>query len=170
MWEWQKCNQSGRVQASTELRRRRKASPKLLGVVVGSQEQLRQAPLVVASQTILGKVDLDSKRRTQLLWPPGGGRTPLKGAPGWLMVSLCLACSSVLPCISSGSVTEEPHRYTRLGWVKGKQVTVLGTPKPVDVFLGIPFAAPPLGDLRFSNPQPASPWHDLREATTYPNL
>ncbi|XP_040591245.1 carboxylesterase 5A [Mesocricetus auratus] len=76
----------------------------------------------------------------------------------------------IFAAIMRGSVTEEPHRYTRLGWVKGKQVTVLGTPKPVDVFLGIPFAAPPLGDLRFSNPQPASPWHDLREATTYPNL
>ncbi|CAH6817706.1 carboxylesterase 5A [Phodopus roborovskii] len=69
-----------------------------------------------------------------------------------------------------GSVTEEPTRYTRLGWVKGKQVTVLGSLNPVNVFLGIPFAAPPLGDLRFSNPRPASPWHDLREATTYPKL
>ncbi|XP_035297577.1 carboxylesterase 5A [Cricetulus griseus] len=71
---------------------------------------------------------------------------------------------------ATGSVTEEPHRYTKLGWVKGKQVTVQGSIKPVNVFLGIPFAEPPLGNLRFSNPRSASPWNDLREATTYPNL
>uniref|UniRef100_A0A8C6S290 Carboxylic ester hydrolase n=1 Tax=Nannospalax galili TaxID=1026970 RepID=A0A8C6S290_NANGA len=69
-----------------------------------------------------------------------------------------------------GSVTAAPQRYTRLGWVQGKQVTVLGNPVPVNVFLGIPFAAPPLGSLRFASPQPAVPWNDLREATTYPML
>ncbi|ERE78647.1 carboxylesterase 5A-like protein [Cricetulus griseus] len=76
----------------------------------------------------------------------------------------------IFAAIMRGSVTEEPHRYTKLGWVKGKQVTVQGSIKPVNVFLGIPFAEPPLGNLRFSNPRSASPWNDLREATTYPNL
>nr|Q5GRG2.1 RecName: Full=Carboxylesterase 5A; AltName: Full=Carboxylesterase-like urinary excreted protein homolog; Short=Cauxin; AltName: Full=Epididymis-specific gene 615 protein; Flags: Precursor [Rattus norvegicus]AAQ05814.1 carboxylesterase 615 protein [Rattus norvegicus] len=76
----------------------------------------------------------------------------------------------IFAAIIRGSVTEEPHRYTRLGWVQGKQATVLGRLEPVNVFLGIPFAAPPLGPLRFSNPQPPIPWHDLREATTYPNV
>uniref|UniRef100_A0A2K6ACV3 Carboxylic ester hydrolase n=1 Tax=Mandrillus leucophaeus TaxID=9568 RepID=A0A2K6ACV3_MANLE len=65
---------------------------------------------------------------------------------------------------------EGPQRNTRLGWIQGKQVTVLGSPVPVNVFLGVPFAAPPLGPLRFTNPQPASPWDNLREATSYPNL
>ncbi|XP_057609508.1 carboxylesterase 5A isoform X2 [Chionomys nivalis] len=69
-----------------------------------------------------------------------------------------------------GSGAEEPQRYTKLGWVKGKQVTVLGSLEPVNVFLGIPFAAPPLGALRFSSPQPAIPWVDFREATSYPSL
>ncbi|KAL6084905.1 hypothetical protein STEG23_036275 [Scotinomys teguina] len=72
-------------------------------------------------------------------------------------------------CPDEGSVTEEPYRYTKLGWVKGKQATVLGSLTPVNVFLGLPFAAPPLGALRFSSPQPAHPWLDLRKATTYPN-
>ncbi|CAO2610489.1 Carboxylesterase 5A [Lemmus lemmus] len=76
----------------------------------------------------------------------------------------------IFAVIIRGSGTEEPQRYTRLGWVKGKQVTVLGSLEPVNVFLGIPFSAPPLGALRFSSPQPAIPWHDLREATSYPSL
>jgi para-nitrobenzyl esterase len=35
----------------------------------------------------------------------------------------------------------------------------------VRAFLGIPFAAPPVGPLRFSAPKPATPWTGVREAT-----
>nr|XP_034378534.1 carboxylesterase 5A isoform X3 [Arvicanthis niloticus] len=76
----------------------------------------------------------------------------------------------IFAAIIKGSVSEEPRRYTKLGWVQGKQATVLGRLEPVNVFLGIPFAAPPLGLLRFSNPQPPIPWDNFREATTYPNM
>uniref|UniRef100_A0A2K5L1L0 Carboxylic ester hydrolase n=1 Tax=Cercocebus atys TaxID=9531 RepID=A0A2K5L1L0_CERAT len=67
----------------------------------------------------------------------------------------------VLAAPTKGPSAEEPQRNTRLGWIQGKQVTVLGSPVPVNVFLGVPFAAPPLGPLRFTNPQPASPWDNL---------
>ena len=36
----------------------------------------------------------------------------------------------------------------------------------VDRFLGIPYAAPPVGHLRFSAPQPVSPWEGVRDAGT----
>ena len=37
-----------------------------------------------------------------------------------------------------------------------------------DFFLGVPFAQPPLGDLRFRVPQPLnSTWEDTRNATAY---
>jgi para-nitrobenzyl esterase len=35
----------------------------------------------------------------------------------------------------------------------------------VDVFRGIPYAAPPVGPLRFRAPQPAKPWAGVRDAT-----
>jgi para-nitrobenzyl esterase len=35
------------------------------------------------------------------------------------------------------------------------------------VFLGIPFAAPPVGDLRWKEPQPVIPWKGLRQAKNY---
>lgn len=35
-------------------------------------------------------------------------------------------------------------------------------------FAGIPFAAPPVGPLRLRPPQPAIPWHGVREATVFP--
>src|SRR5688500_6439595 len=33
------------------------------------------------------------------------------------------------------------------------------------VFQGIPYAAPPVGDLRWGSPQPAKPWQGVRDAT-----
>jgi para-nitrobenzyl esterase len=38
---------------------------------------------------------------------------------------------------------------------------------PVQQFRGIPFAAPPVGDLRFRPPQPAEPWAGTLEATRF---
>src|ERR1700728_1448496 len=34
-------------------------------------------------------------------------------------------------------------------------------------FKGIPFAQPPVGDLRWKPPQPAAKWQGVREATGY---
>ncbi|KAF0870589.1 EST1 carboxylesterase, partial [Crocuta crocuta] len=72
--------------------------------------------------------------------------------------------------VPSGPAADAPVRNTRLGWVRGKQTTVLGSTVPVSVFLGIPYAAPPLGPLRFRQPKPALPWNDFRDATSYPKL
>src|SRR5438046_1569775 len=38
---------------------------------------------------------------------------------------------------------------------------------PVASFKAIPFAAPPVGELRWRPPQPAKPWTGVREATAY---
>jgi para-nitrobenzyl esterase len=37
----------------------------------------------------------------------------------------------------------------------------------VEVYRGIPYAAPPVGDLRWQPPQPVQPWQDTRPATTF---
>ena len=39
----------------------------------------------------------------------------------------------------------------------------------IDQFLGIPYAAPPVGPLRWQAPQPVQPWHGIRAATAYGN-
>ena len=37
----------------------------------------------------------------------------------------------------------------------------------IRVFRGIPYAAPPVGDLRWRAPQPAASWTGVREANTF---
>ena len=54
--------------------------------------------------------------------------------------------------------------------VKTKNGVVEGTGKQksgVRMFKGIPYAAPPVGDLRWAAPQPASNWKDARDATKF---
>ncbi|UCG54692.1 MAG: carboxylesterase family protein, partial [Dehalococcoidia bacterium] len=57
---------------------------------------------------------------------------------------------------------------TDSGYISG---TVCGEPdKPVYVYRGIPYAAPPIGDLRWKPPQPVVPWSDIRECTAFSAL
>jgi para-nitrobenzyl esterase len=44
---------------------------------------------------------------------------------------------------------------------------IAGSNPAVTVFKGIPFAAPPLGDLRWRPPQPAAKWEDVRQADRF---
>ena len=48
------------------------------------------------------------------------------------------------------------------GWILGSQVD-----GGVHVFKGIPFAAPPVGVLRWRAPQPAAPWDGVRDCTQF---
>jgi para-nitrobenzyl esterase len=54
---------------------------------------------------------------------------------------------------------------TENGYISG---TVLGEPgNEVHVYRGIPYAAPPVGDLRWKPPQAVTPWPGIRECTTF---
>ncbi len=60
------------------------------------------------------------------------------------------------------------------GWDKIIAVTDTGPVVGVrtdtmNKFLGIPYAAPPVGDLRWRPPQSAARWHGLRDATEFAN-
>src|SRR6185312_456425 len=44
------------------------------------------------------------------------------------------------------------------------------TERGVNVFKGIPYAAPPLGPLRWQAPQEVTPWSGVRDAASYGNM
>jgi len=65
--------------------------------------------------------------------------------------------------VSASSRLSEPAPEVRTaaGVVRGRREAGLA------VFRGIPFAAPPVGALRFAAPQPARPWDGVRPAVAY---
>ncbi|SDF73202.1 carboxylesterase/lipase family protein [Terriglobus roseus] len=54
-----------------------------------------------------------------------------------------------------------PQVKTKLGTVAGEETNGIRR------FLGIPFAQPPIGTLRFRAPQPAKPWSGILDATKF---
>ncbi|XP_008048828.1 carboxylesterase 3 isoform X2 [Carlito syrichta] len=74
------------------------------------------------------------------------------------------------PATATRPKVAQPEVETTLGRVRGRQVDVKGTDHLVNVFLGIPFAQPPLGPHRFSAPRPAQPWEGVRDASIAPPM
>jgi para-nitrobenzyl esterase len=64
---------------------------------------------------------------------------------------------------SSGALAAGPVATIESGQVAGS------VDKGVASWKGIPFAAPPVGDLRWRAPQPAAGWDEVRDATAYSN-
>jgi len=73
-----------------------------------------------------------------------------------LFLSILIIASTVLFAASSS-----PQVKTKSGTVEGKD------DGKVKVFLGVPYAAPPVGDLRWKAPQPAAKWSGVKKATEF---
>ena len=80
---------------------------------------------------------------------------------GWFL------CALVVCVLAHGSVmfaaAPEPMVRTAQGEAAGKWIEG-GTQK---AFLGLPYAAPPIGELRWKAPQPPSAWKGMRDATKF---
>ncbi|XP_007466883.1 PREDICTED: liver carboxylesterase-like [Lipotes vexillifer] len=85
----------------------------------------------------------------------------------WLLL---LVLTSLATSTAWGQPPSLPVVDTAQGRVLGKYVSLEGFAQPVAVFLGIPFAKPPLGSLRFAPPQPAEPWIFVKNTTSYPTM
>jgi para-nitrobenzyl esterase len=57
-----------------------------------------------------------------------------------------------------------PTVTTKDGTLRGESE---GGTIPLQIFRGIPFAAPPVGELRWREPQPVAPWSGVRQATEF---
>lgn len=75
----------------------------------------------------------------------------------------------LLSYVLSASLAAEDELLvtTKSGQVQGKLLPVLDG--EVRAFLGIPYAKPPVENLRFRPPQPADPWQGVKNATNYGN-
>ena len=57
---------------------------------------------------------------------------------------------------------------TRKGKVRGLDLTTAHGRK-VSAWHGIPYAQPPVGNLRFRHPRPIDPWEGVKQTTRLPN-
>lgn len=69
----------------------------------------------------------------------------------------CLAASATLFAASAPTVKTD----------KGKVQGYLSQDGQIRIFKGIPYAAPPVGPLRWKAPQPAAKWHGTKETVSY---
>lgn len=60
-----------------------------------------------------------------------------------------------------------PTIETKSGFIQGTSEMILG--KVVSTFLGIPYAKPPVDELRFRKPIPIDPWTEVLEAKEQPS-
>jgi para-nitrobenzyl esterase len=78
-----------------------------------------------------------------------------------------LLCALLVPALAHASATPAhasgPRAKTKEGRVEGK----LSADGQVREFLGIPYAAPPLGPLRWKPPQAVAKWQGVRPATRF---
>ncbi|MFC5219825.1 carboxylesterase/lipase family protein [Streptomyces coerulescens] len=77
-----------------------------------------------------------------------------------VFAALLLSLTGPLPTAHSHSGPESLVVHTDRGWVRGTAVRDGGR-----AFQGIPFAAPPTGELRWRPPRPAARWSGTRDAT-----
>jgi len=102
-----------------------------------------------------------------MTWARRRARTRLAVAGvtlGALVTAVPAVSAATLGGPSAGPVAG-PVAGTANGAVRGLAVPISGG--AVDEFLGIPYAAPPVGALRWRPPQPAASWSGVRDATRF---
>jgi para-nitrobenzyl esterase len=77
----------------------------------------------------------------------------------WLALLLGAAAGAVLVSAGPATAAGDPVVRTGYGALRGQ------TQGNTRVFHGIPYAAPPVGNLRWREPRPAAPWSGVRDAT-----
>ena len=88
------------------------------------------------------------------------------GAAATAVLIAAAACTSATATPSASKSASENHSTnpvvaTADGTVRGKAAAA------GEEFLGIPYAAPPVGALRWQPPRPPAPWPGIRAATSY---
>jgi para-nitrobenzyl esterase len=71
---------------------------------------------------------------------------------------------------ASADVRPSPVAMTETGAIRGASNQVPATSLDADAFLGIPYAAPPEGALRWEPPARASSWRGVRDGTVAPPI
>jgi carboxylesterase type B len=78
-----------------------------------------------------------------------------------VLLAAAMLLFGAVPAAANGGEDSSPIVRIDTGSLRGASAG------GVDSFLGIPYARPPAGDLRWRAPQPAQPWPGVRDAVAY---
>ena len=82
-------------------------------------------------------------------------------------LSIILLVLSAMLLISCSSIGFKSNSNPVLKVEGGKVIGVETPTKGIIAYKGVPFAAPPVGDLRWREPQPVVPWEGVKIADKY---
>jgi para-nitrobenzyl esterase len=96
-------------------------------------------------------------------------------ARGAAVVAVLITAAACTSATANTSATATPSHSSATGASQGGNLVVSTAGGAVrgkavaatDQFLGIPYAAPPVGALRWQPPRPAASWHGVRAATSF---
>lgn len=77
------------------------------------------------------------------------------------------ALAAIALSVASGPVRATATAPTEVATQSGRVAGAIDAGDATIAFKGIPFAAPPIGPLRWREPQPVTPWRDVRPATAF---
>jgi len=81
-----------------------------------------------------------------------------------LKLLICLIVAGLGNALAAPSAAAAPAIVTQSGPLKGIESPALNQ------YLGIPYAVPPVGSLRWTPPQPFGRWHGVFQATQFGNF
>ena len=83
------------------------------------------------------------------------------------LLSACVVLTAAA-AVSAAQVGPDLIVQTKLGKIQGFE-TATSNGKKVSAWYSIPFAQPPVGNLRFRHPRPAEPWEGVKKTHEQPN-
>uniref|UniRef100_A0AC35TTH9 COesterase domain-containing protein n=1 Tax=Rhabditophanes sp. KR3021 TaxID=114890 RepID=A0AC35TTH9_9BILA len=86
----------------------------------------------------------------------------------FIFVNFIIGCFFIKQINGSVRRTHSIELTTDSGSVRGEYLTIGA--HDFAVFKGIPYAAPPVGSLRFQRPEPPAKWRGVMNATQYPSM
>lgn len=82
------------------------------------------------------------------------------------LISSVLICAYIQLLLPVHGIMDRLVVQTSTGPIRGRSSKVEG--REVHVFNGVPYAKPPVEELRFRKPVPVEPWHGVLDATRLP--
>ena len=92
--------------------------------------------------------------------------TMISMALSFFLVQFVLVIFALVPNVASGDLNSRTVK-TKYGDLKGVIVKFERNLGGVEIFRGVPYASPPVGNLRFMPPVNGAPWHGVKVADRF---